>query len=135
MVFNMWGLSLLTSESRTGFKKNSSAPSSKHLFPIINQNPPFNQIQTSTTTLIETRFSEFNHISQGLKNTFIMNSSSIYQQSSSYISLFSYLLILAGTFSDDIITTGMFFRVLDPCKTRETPSEKHLPDSVCSTGK
>ena len=35
LVFNMWGLSLLTSESWTGFKKNSSAPSSKHLFPII----------------------------------------------------------------------------------------------------
>lgn len=27
----MWGLSLWTSESLTGFKKNSSAPSSKHL--------------------------------------------------------------------------------------------------------
>jgi hypothetical protein len=27
----MWGLSLFKSDSLTGFKKNSSAPSSKHL--------------------------------------------------------------------------------------------------------
>ena len=39
LVFNMWGLSRLTSESRTGFKKNSSAPSSKHLFPIRKFHP------------------------------------------------------------------------------------------------
>lgn len=34
-VFSIWGLSLFTSASRTGFKKNSSAPSSKHLKPIV----------------------------------------------------------------------------------------------------
>lgn len=31
LVFFMWGLSLFKSDSLTGFKKNSSAPSSKHL--------------------------------------------------------------------------------------------------------
>lgn len=31
LALNIWGLSLFTSDSRTGFRKNSSAPSSKHL--------------------------------------------------------------------------------------------------------
>jgi hypothetical protein len=34
----MWGFSLLMSDSRTGFRKNSSAPSSRHLIQIVKKN-------------------------------------------------------------------------------------------------
>jgi len=35
LLFSMWGFSLLMSDSRTGFRKNSSAPSSRHLIQNI----------------------------------------------------------------------------------------------------
>ena len=48
-----------------------------------------------------------------------------------------YLLILEGTFSDDMITTGMFLKDDDSCKNHEDKKKNLIkfPIPVCLYGK
>ena len=93
LVFIKWGLSLFKSDILTGFKKNSSAPSSKHLLQFH--------------CLVRNFTSE--NIHKKKKN-----------KGKTQISLPHYLLILEGTFSDDIITTGMFLKDEDSWNQRKS---------------
>lgn len=62
LVFTIWGLSLFKSDNLTGFKKNSSAPSSKHLLPTtsLKSIPPQtsnSQNNSSNMPIMKTSFS------------------------------------------------------------------------------
>ena len=102
-----WGLSLFTSDIWTGFRKNSSAPSSKHLI----QNPsPKSYISTIEWIIwfwygviyVSRESCRSDEKIVWFKNTPKVN--------------FPHLLILEGTFSDDMITTGISFRSVDSWK-------------------
>lgn len=111
-VFIIWGLSLFTSDSRTGFKKNSSAPSFKHLLPIIHV------LIICNSGVDNQRYQLSKSQTKGVPIIFLFS---------------RYLLILEGTFSDDIITTGMSLRDEDSCQTRVNPI--NFFGLVCSNGK